>query len=169
MEQSNIFLIGFMGSGKTTVAAHLGKMFHMEIAEMDQIIEQRQHMSISDIFSVHGEAYFRNLETELLIEMQSKKGIIISCGGGTPMRENNVVEMKKSGKIVLLKASPKTIYDRIKDNHDRPLLEKNKNVPFIAELMEQRREKYEKAADIIIETDGKDISQICEEIQTKLK
>lgn len=85
------------------------------------------------------------------------------------MRENNVVEMKKSGKIVLLKASPKTIYDRIKDNHDRPLLEKNKNVPFIAELMEQRREKYEKAADIIIETDGKDISQICEEIQTKLK
>ena len=149
MARRNIFLIGFMGSGKTTVADHLGNMFNMEIAEMDQIIAKRQNMSISDIFATHGEDYFRDLETELLIEMQSKDGMIISCGGGTPMRDNNVEEMKKSGKIVLLKASPKTIYERVKENHDRPLLEHNKNVPYIAELMEQRR-------------------QICEEIRNKL-
>lgn len=168
MARRNIFLIGFMGSGKTTVADHLGNMFNMEIAEMDQIIAKRQNMSISDIFATHGEDYFRDLETELLIEMQSRDGMIISCGGGTPMRDNNVEEMKKSGKIVLLKASPKTIYERVKENHDRPLLEHNKNVPYIAELMEQRREKYEKAADFIIETDNKDIRQICEEIRNKL-
>lgn len=98
MARRNIFLIGFMGSGKTTVADHLGNMFNMEIAEMDQIIAKRQNMSISDIFATHGEDYFRNLETELLIEMQSKDGMIISCGGGTPMRDNNVEEMKKAEK-----------------------------------------------------------------------
>ena len=69
---------------------------------------------------------------------------------------------------MLLTAKPETIYHRVKDSHDRPLLENNKNVPFITELMEQRREKYEAAADIIIETDGKDELEICEEIVQKL-
>ena len=131
---------------------------------MDQVIAQREGMSISDIFKVHGEEYFRNLETNLLIEMQSKSGIVISCGGGTPMREENVAEMKKNGRVVLLTAKPETIYERVKDSHDRPLIENNKNVPFIAELMEKRREKYEAAADIVIETDGKDEAAVCEEL-----
>ena len=85
------------------------------------------------------------------------------------MRECNVVEMKKNGKVVLLTARPETILARVKDNHDRPLIENNKNVPFIAELMEKRREKYEAAADIIIETDGKSKLEICEEIVQKLR
>ena len=121
-----------------------------------QIIAEREGMTISDIFEVYGEQYFRNLETNLLIEMQSKTNVVISCGGGTPMRECNVVEMKKNGRVVLLTAKPETILDRVKDSHDRPLIENNKTVPFIADLMEKRREKYEAAAGIIIETDGKD-------------
>ena len=121
-------------------------------------------MSISDIFETYGEEYFRNLETELLIEMQSKTNVVISCGGGVPMRERNVVEMKKNGRVVLLTAKPETILSRVKDNHDRPLLEGNKNVDFIAGLMEKRREKYQAAADIVIETDGKDKLEICEEL-----
>ena len=100
--------------------------------------------------------------------MQSKTNVVISCGGGVPMRERNVAEMRKNGKVVLLTAKPETILDRVKDNHDRPLLENNKNVPFIAELMGKRREKYEAAADIIIETDGKNKLEICEEIIQKL-
>ena len=125
-------------------------------------------MSISDIFEMYGEEYFRDAETNLLIEIQSQTNVVISCGGGVPMRERNVVEMKKNGKVVLLTAKPETILDRVKDNHDRPLLENNKNVPFIAELMGKRREKYEAAADIIIETDGKSKLEICEEIIQKL-
>lgn len=80
------------------------------------------------------------------------------------MRERNVTEMKKNGKVVLLTAKPETILERVWDNHDRPLLEGNKNVDFIAGLMEKRRQKYEAAADIIIETDGKNELQICEEL-----
>lgn len=164
----NIVIIGFMGSGKTTISDYLSTVFAMETVEMDRIIVEREGMSIPDIFDVYGEEYFRNLETNLLIEMQSKSNVVISCGGGVPMRANNVVEMKKNGRVVLLTAKPETIYNRVKDSHDRPLLENNKNVPYISELMEKRRIKYEEAADIIIETDGKDELEICEELVQKL-
>ena len=165
----NIVLIGFMGAGKSTISEFLKTVFAMEVIEMDQIIAERQGMSISDIFETYGEEYFRDLETNLLIEMQSKKNMVISCGGGVPMRERNVVEMKKNGRVVLLTAKPETILNRVKDNHDRPLLEGNKTVPFIADLMEKRREKYQAAADIVIETDGKNELEICEELVKKLR
>lgn len=165
----NIVLIGFMGTGKSTVSELLKRRFAMEVVEMDQIIAKRQGISISDIFATYGEEYFRDLETNLLIEMQSKKNMVISCGGGVPMRERNVVEMKKNGRVVLLTAKPETILNRVKNNHDRPLLEGNKNVDFIADLMEKRREKYQTAADIVIETDGKSGLEICEELVKKLR
>ena len=164
----NIVLIGFMGAGKTSISEYLKTLFAMDIIEMDQIIAEREGMSIPDIFEVHGEQYFRDLETNLLIEMQSRKNVVISCGGGTPLRECNVVEMKKNGRVVLLTASPETIFDRVKDSHDRPVIENNKNVPFIADLMEKRRAKYEAAADIVINTDGKSIIEVCEELVQKL-
>ncbi|WP_287484916.1 shikimate kinase [Blautia sp.] len=165
----NIVLIGFMGAGKSTISEFLKTAFAMDVIEMDQIIAEREGMSISDIFEVYGEQYFRDLETNLLIEMQSRTNVVISCGGGTPMRECNVVEMKKNGRVVLLTAKPETILDRVKDSHERPLIENNKTVSFIAELMEKRREKYEAAADIVIETDGKDELQICEELIHRLR
>ena len=165
----NIFLIGFMGAGKSTISDYLRTAFAMDVVEMDQIIARRQGMSISDIFETYGEQYFRDLETNLLIEMQSKSNVVVSCGGGTPMRECNVTEMKKNGRVVLLTASPETTLERVKDSHDRPLIENNKTVPFIADLMEKRREKYETAADVIIETDGKNVLEICEEMIRRLR
>ena len=164
----NIVLIGFMGAGKSTVSEYLSRKYNMDTVEMDQIIAEREKMSISDIFSVHGEEYFRDLETKLLIEMQAKTNTVISCGGGVPMRERDVKEMKKNGCVVLLTATPETILERVKDNHDRPLLEGNKTVSYISELMEKRRAKYEAAADVIIETDGKSTQEICEELVQKM-
>ena len=155
-------------AGKTSISEYLKTLFAMDVIEMDQIIAEREGMSIPDIFEVHGEQYFRDLETNLLIEMQSRKNVVISCGGGTPLRECNVVEMKKNGRVVLLTASPETIFDRVKDSHDRPVIENNKNVPFIADLMEKRRAKYEAAADIIINTDGKSLIEVCEELVQQL-
>lgn len=164
----NIVLIGFMGAGKTTVSEYLSTMFAMDVVEMDQVIAEREGMSISDIFATYGEEYFRNRETQLLKEMQLRKQAVISCGGGAALREENVIEMKKNGRVVLLTASPRTIYDRVKDSTDRPILNGNNNVEFITELMENRREKYEKAADIVIYTDKKSVLQICEELIAKL-
>ena len=165
----NIFLIGFMGAGKSTISDYLKNALAMDVVEMDQCIVERQGMSISDIFETYGEEYFRELETNLLIEMQSQSNVVVSCGGGVPMRERNVVEMKKNGRVVLLTAKPETILERVKDNHDRPLLENNNTVPFIADLMEKRRAKYEAAADIVIQTDGKSELEICEELIHRLR
>ena len=165
----NIVVIGFMGAGKSTISDYLKNAFAMDVVEMDQVIAAEQGMSISEIFETYGEEYFRNLETQLLIDMQAKQNVIISCGGGVAMRERNVVEMKKNGKVVLLKANPETILDRVKDSDARPLLNGNKNVDFIGKLMEARREKYEAAADIVVETDGKSVLEICEEMIQKLR
>ena len=165
----NIFLIGFMGAGKSTISDYLKNALAMDVVEMDQCIVERQGMSISDIFETYGEEYFRELETNLLIEMQSRSNVVVSCGGGVPMRERNVAEMKKNGRVVLLTAKPETILERVKDNHDRPLLENNKNVSFIADLLEKRRAKYEAAADIVVETDGKSELEICEELIHRLR
>ena len=165
----NIVLIGFMGTGKSTISDFLKNVFAMDVVEMDQIIAQRQGMSISDIFETYGEQYFRDLETNLLIEMQSRSNVVISFGGGTPMRECNVVEMKMIGRVFLLTAKPETILERVKNNHDRPLIENIQTVPFIAKLMEFRRSKFEAAADIIIETDGKNELEICEELVHRLR
>ena len=107
------------------IADILEKLSPAERCKLYRILDMD---TISDIFEVYGEQYFRNLETNLLIEMQSKTNVVISCGGGTPMRECNVVEMKKNGRVVLLTAKPETILDRVKDSHDRPLIENNKTV-----------------------------------------
>ncbi|MBO5618343.1 MAG: shikimate kinase [Pseudobutyrivibrio sp.] len=165
----NIVLIGFMGTGKSTISAYLSEQFGMEAIDMDQVISEREGMPISRIFEIHGEEYFRNAETNLLKELQTKKNVVISCGGGTPLREENVVEMKKNGKVVLLTAKPETIFNRVKDNHDRPLIENNKSVEFIEELMLKRKDKYIAAADVIIETDNKEKQQICHELIDALK
>lgn len=164
----NIFLIGFMGAGKSTVAAELKEKLEMDRVEMDQMIVDKQGMSISEIFDEYGEAYFRNLESNTLIELQKRKQTIVSCGGGVVMREENTEHMKKNGRVVLLSAKPETIYERVKDSDERPILNNNMNVEFISSLMDKRKERYEAVADVTVETDGKDATQICEEIISKL-
>lgn len=165
----NIFLIGFMGTGKSTISAALGRRLSREVMEMDELIVKREGMPISEIFEKKGEPYFRELETGLLVELQQKNDVIVSCGGGTPMRECNVKEMKKSGVIVLLTAEPETILQRVKHSHDRPLLENHKTAEYIGELLEKRRDKYEAAADLTIATDGKNTAAICSELIEKVQ
>lgn len=164
----NIFLIGFMGVGKSTVSDYLRKILASPQVEMDQVIVNKEHMSINKIFEEYGEEYFRNCETNLLIELQKKNNQIVSCGGGVAMREINVREMKKNGRVVLLTASPETILERVKDSDERPLLRGRKNTEYISELMEIRRPKYRAAADIIVDTDHKNVEEIAEEIVGKL-
>ena len=165
----NIVLIGFMGAGKSTIADMMHEAFFMEVIEMDQVIVDQQGMSIPEIFEKYGEEYFRDLETNLLIDMQARQNVIISCGGGVALRERNVKEMKRNGKVVFLTASPETILERVKDDDDRPLLNGHKNVEYISRMMETRRPKYEAAADFIISTDGKSSYDICREIVLELQ
>lgn len=165
----NIFLIGFMGAGKSTIARTLQRELGFPLVEMDERIVQEQGMSINDIFAQYGEAHFREIESQLVVDLGKQEPSIVSCGGGVVVRPENTQNMKKSGQIVLLKASPETIFERVKNSTDRPILNGHMNVEYIAELMEKRRALYEEAADITIQTDGKTREQICEEIIGKLR
>ena len=121
------------------------------------------------IFSQYGEEHFRQLETELLEELQSREHIVISCGGGIVLREENIDKLKKQGKVVLLTASAEVILERVKENGERPLLKGNKNIEWICKMLEERADKYAKAADVTVNTDGKTVLQICEEMIQKLE
>ena len=125
-------------------------------------------MSINDIFAQYGEDHFRDIESKLILTLGEEGNTIVSCGGGVVVRPQNVEYMKKSGTIVFLTATPETIYERVKNSTDRPILNGHMNVEYIAELMEKRRALYEEAADIRIKTDGKDRNEICREIISKL-
>lgn len=164
----NIYLIGFMGCGKTTISECLHKEYHKDQVEMDIQIQNEEGMAISQIFEEKGEEYFRELEARLLERLSNRENLVVSCGGGVPMRECNVKEMKKSGVVVLLLASPQTVYARIKDTHVRPLLEGNMNVGYIGELMAKRKDKYQAAADFTVNTDDRSVADICREIIEKV-
>lgn len=160
----HIFLIGFMGCGKSTNAACLARITGASVMEMDEAIAKEQGRPIAEIFSAEGEGYFRDLETALLKRLEEQSPMIVSCGGGAVLREENVVLMKEKGRIVLLTAEPETIYTRVKDSLARPLLNGHMDVEYIRGLMEARRLCYEKAADITVSTDGKTAEEICLEI-----
>lgn len=162
--RKNIILIGFMGTGKSSVTRILHERYFMQIIEMDEMIAQREGMTIPEIFKTRGEEYFREAETALLRELQQEENLIISCGGGTALREENVKLMKQNGYVVLLTASPETIFARVGQDTNRPVLNNRRSVEGIRELMEQRLPKYEAAADITICTDDKSLEQITSEI-----
>ena len=167
MQGKNIYLIGFMGSGKSAVSSGLSADYGFTVIEMDQEIVDREGMPISEIFAKKGEEYFRQVETSLLREISEKSGVVVSCGGGVATRDENIALMKSSGRVILLKASPETIYKRVKNSNDRPLLRGHMNVPYIADMMEKRRPMYEKAADETVMVDNRSLKEICLEIMSK--
>ena len=125
-------------------------------------------MPITDMFDKFGEEYFRKKETESLLEIMEMKNIIVSCGGGVVVKDENVEHMKNGGVIVLLTATPETIYERVKNSTDRPILNGNMNIEFIESLMNKRKERYLSVADVIVSTDNKMVSDICKEIMDKI-
>ena len=163
----NIFLIGFMGAGKSTVSRELKRLSGREEVDTDQWIEKHEKRSISDIFATEGEAYFRQCETDMLDELGTMEPSIISCGGGMALREINRRKLKAMGEVVLLQASPETILERVKDSTNRPILNGNMNIAFISDLMGKRLPAYEKAATVKISTDGKTVTEIAKEILEK--
>lgn len=160
----HIALIGFMGVGKSTVSRELRRLTGRPEIDTDKWIVKKEGCPISKIFEDKGEPYFRQLETDLIDELGTMESGIISCGGGMALRDINVKKLRALGEIVLLTATPETIYERVKNSTDRPILNGNMNIPFIRELMEKRRPFYEKAATVTVSTDGKSAGEIAEEI-----
>ena len=160
----NLFFIGFMGSGKTTVSTAFAKKYNRRKIEADDIIIERAGMPVKDIFAKYGEEHFRDMETQICRELVDISDHVVSCGGGMPVRPQNVEYMKKNGFVILLEATPETILDRCKGTDERPILNGHMNVEYIAALQAKRRDAYHNAADIVIQTDDKTVEEIVEEV-----
>lgn len=169
MGKSNIYLIGFMGTGKTTVSHRLSELLGYEEIDTDARIVQQQGCSISEIFETRGEQAFREMETELLKELEEEKHKIISCGGGMALRQGNVDLMQRNGAVVLLTAEAETILFRVQGDESRPILNGNMNVPYIRGLLAERLPYYQKAGEVVVATDSCSPEEIAKEIEKKLR
>ena len=167
-DPKHIFLIGFMGTGKSTVAKELQYRSGKPEIDTDAWIEEQEGRSIRDMFEAEGEEYFRDRETAMLDELGLQKSSVVSCGGGMVLRELNIRKMRALGRVVLLTAAPETVYDRVKASTDRPLLQDQMNVDHIREMMEVRMPFYERAADICVVTDNRMICDIAREILDRI-
>jgi shikimate kinase len=161
---AQIYLIGFMGTGKSTVARELSHLLQRAVIDTDAEIVSRAGMSIADYFARWGEAAFRDLEHQVIRELSEGAEAIISCGGGVVLRQDNVDCMKDLGTVVLLTAEPATVLERVRYDTKRPLLEGKKNVTDIAALMATRMPYYQAAADVMVATDQRSPKNIAKEI-----
>jgi len=159
----NIYLVGFMGTGKTAVGKVLSEELNKEFVEMDEVIEGRAGKKIVDIFASFGEPYFRDLEKKLLKEISLRSGLIVSCGGGLICGDENANILKSTGIVINLMASAKTIYSRIKHNSQRPLLNVDDPVKKIEELIKKRGSYYAKAH-YTVDTDNMTPYEIADKI-----
>lgn len=167
--KDNIILIGFMGCGKSSVGVRLSERLHRTMLDTDQWIEQRQKKTVSEIFADSGEETFRRMETECLKELiQTVGGQIISVGGGLPMREENRGLLKELGQVFYLKVTPEAVYERLKNDTTRPLLQVENPMERIRTLMEQRSERYEACADVALEVSNRTVEEIVDEIIKKI-
>jgi len=163
----HICLVGFMGVGKSTISLTLKEMTGRAEIDTDAWIEEAEGKTISQIFADQGEEHFRQLETAMIDELADLPPAIVSCGGGMALREINRRKLRAMGQVVWLQAEPETIYERVKDSDNRPILQGNMNVEFIRGLMDKRLPFYQKAATVKVKTDGRELEEIAKEILEK--
>ena len=161
-KRNNICLVGYMGSGKSTVGRMAAGRLCLDFADTDELIVKRENRSIPDIFKTDGESFFRKLETELLEELSGDKGIentLLSTGGGIILTEGNRALLKQIGTVIYLRAEADTLYERVRNDTGRPLLSTGDVRGRIREMLKIRTPMYEDAADFIIDTDSLSVEQ----------
>lgn len=165
----NIILIGFMGAGKTAVGKQLAEELTLKYIDTDDLIEKTERRSINDIFKKKGEPYFRNMETEVLKTLQEYDNFVIATGGGIVLREENVKILKELGPLVLLWAEPAIVYERIKGESHRPLLQVEDPKEEINKILSQRKPIYQRVADFVVDTSNLKVEDAVKEISQWLK
>jgi shikimate kinase len=169
--RNKVYIIGFMGSGKTTTGHKLAGMLGWPFTDLDRNIEERLGMKISDVFAVHGEPYFRKLEAEILRSLDPLSLAVISTGGGTPCFEDNMDFMLETGLTVYLKMTPAQIRSRISGTgKERPLIRdlgEMELISFISEKLAQR-EKWYCRAELTVSGFDTDIRSVYSQIKSKL-
>jgi shikimate kinase len=159
----NIYLVGFMGTGKSSVGCQLAKERGWNFIDLDELVELKEQRRIVDIFTKDGEAYFRKIEKNILKQVSTQKKFVVACGGGVVLDKENIKLMKKTGMMICLYASPEQILKRVSLNNDRPLLNVDKPQKRI-ELLLKMRAPYYMQADKIIDTSNFSVKQVVKKI-----
>ena len=167
-KKGNVIFIGFMGAGKTTVGQAYARKFSMPFVDTDELIEREAGRSISDIFASEGEEAFRRMETETVRKLREHtEHAVISVGGGLPLREENRRLLRETGTVVYLKIRPETVCSRLAGDDTRPMMRGGNPEERARELLDAREEFYEAASHFSVETDGKTVEEIVEEVGRK--
>ena len=164
----NIVLVGFMGTGKTSIGKRLAMQLRMHYVDTDDIIERDSGRRISDIFSEDGEETFRELESEAVRKASKLDNYVISTGGGVVLRESNMTELRRNGIIFCLTATPEEIYRRVRHQSHRPLLQTPDPLSKIKTMLEDRHAYYVKA-DYMVETTGRSFGEVMAYIKRVFK
>jgi shikimate kinase len=164
----NIILTGFMGTGKTSVGMQLAKDLGYAFVDIDKLIETDQNLSVTSLFSKFGEPYFREVEAEIIQQVMMGEGQVVSTGGGAVILDANREAFKKGGYVICLTASTDVIFDRIKQETHRPLLQTADPKAKIQELLASRAKFYAQA-DACIDTSDKSVDDIIKAIKEKIR
>ena len=165
---ANVALIGFMGTGKTSVGRHVAELLGFEFLDTDELIQSRTNRTITDIFSKDGEPAFRALERQIVEELAAREKTVIATGGGLPTNPENLAALKSFALVVCLWASPEKIWDRVKNQSHRPLLHAADPQKKIRELL-AAREPFYKQADVLINTDLRSVPEAAQQIALQFK
>ena len=159
----NIALIGFMGTGKSSIGHLIAEQLHFAFVDTDELIEARTGKTISAIFANDGEAAFRQLEKEIVAELSARKRTVISTGGGLGANEDNLASLKEHALVVCLWASPEKIWERVRHQTHRPLLKEADPLAKIRQLL-AAREKYYKQADVLLNTELRSLREVAQQV-----
>ncbi len=163
----NIFLVGPMGVGKTTIGSHLARKLKYDFVDSDTEIEKRTGASISLIFDIEGEEGFRKREAQMIEKLTNSRHIVLSTGGGSVLDEVSRQNLRSRGYVVYLKASVDILYQRLKKSRNRPLMETENKLKVIEDLLAEREPLYQAVADITITTDGRSAQDVAREIYSQ--
>ncbi len=159
----NLALIGFMGTGKSSVGRQVADALHFAFLDTDRVIEARAGKSIPDIFELDGEPAFREWERRIVQELTRRERTVIATGGGLPAQEGNLASLKTHALVICLWASPEAIWERTRDHDHRPLLNEPDPLAKIRSLLAQR-EPYYRQADVLVNTELRSVREVAQQV-----
>ena len=157
-KRDNLYLVGLMGAGKTTVGRLLARHYGCTFHDSDHGIEARTGVKIPVIFEIEGETGFRRREEAAIAELTALPGIVLATGGGVVLSATNRERLKQSGVVIYLRGSPEHLYERTRHDRNRPLLQTDNPLDTLRELYRQRDPLYREIADIVVDTGRQSVS-----------
>ena len=167
-KRDNIFLVGLMGAGKTTVGRQLAKQLNLVFYDTDHVLEERTGVRIPVIFEIEGEAGFRVREEMVIHELCALTGIVLATGGGAVLSAANRADLKRNGVVIYLRGSPEQLYERTRHDRNRPLLHTADPLEKLRELYARRDPLYRDAADVIVDTGRQSAAHLTRALREKL-